>query len=178
MKFDLLKSISVLERTPKTLQTLLEGQHQDWTHQNEGGDSWSPYDVIGHLVHGEKTDWLPRIMIILNESDQKTFSPYDRFAQFKMNQGKSLNDLLLEFQELRASNIRRLQDLGLTDFDLEKEGIHPELGPVTMKNLIAAWVVHDMGHIAQVSRVMAKQYKNEVGPWPKYLTILNSTPIE
>lgn len=178
MNFDLEKSISVLRRTPAVMRTLLEGQHKDWTHQNEGGDSWSPYDVVGHLVHGEKTDWLPRIRIILNEGDQKIFKPYDRFAQFEMSKGKSLDTLLAEFEALRASNIGQLQDLGLTDFDLEKEGIHPELGPVTMKNLIAAWLVHDMGHITQVSRVIAKQYKDEVGPWPKYLTILNSTPKE
>ncbi|MEL6812115.1 MAG: DinB family protein [Bacteroidota bacterium] len=178
MNFDIQKAMAVLERTPATLMTLLSGLSSEWTTQNEGGDSWSPYDVIGHLVHGEKTDWMPRLEIVLSDGPTKTFEPYDRFAQFTMSDGKSLEVLLNAFEFLRKKNLELLKLKRLTEEDLDRQGIHPELGPVTLRNLLSAWVVHDLGHIAQISRVMAKQYKNEVGPWPKYLTILNYTPTE
>jgi len=178
MRYSVDEAISVLKKTPIVLKTLLGDLSSDWTHTNEGGDSWSPFDVVGHLVHGEKTDWMPRLEIVLNDSPDKTFSPYDRFAQFEMSQGKSLAQLLDEFELLRNDNLDTLQSKRLTSADLDREGIHPELGPVTLSEMLSAWVVHDLGHIAQVSRVMAKQYKDEVGPWPRYLTILNHTPKE
>lgn len=178
MKYDLNNAIAVLEKTPVIFKTMLGDLSSHWTHQNEGGDSWSPYDVVGHLVHGERTDWMPRLEIVLSDGPNKTFTPYDRFAQFEMSKGKSLSQLLEEFELLRNDNLNTLRSKQLTETDLTREGIHPELGPVTLSQMLSAWVVHDLGHIAQVSRVMAKQYKNEVGPWPKYLTILNHTPRE
>lgn len=178
MKYDLEQAILVLERTPRVMKTLLGGLSSEWTANNEGGDSWSPYDVIGHLVHGEKTDWMPRLEIILSDEGNKTFTPYDRFAQFEMSKGKTLNELLNSFETLRKDNLNTLQSKNLTVLDLDKKGIHPELGPVTLREMLSAWVVHDLGHITQVSRVMAKQYKEEVGPWTRYLTILNFTPSE
>ena len=178
MKFDLNKSIAVLERTPKVLRELLVGLAVEWTNNNEGGQSWSPYDVMGHLIHGEKTDWMVRTQLILGDGDNKNFEPFDRFAQFENSKGKTIEQLLQEFEELRAHNIKELRSKEISTEDLKKEGIHPEFGPVTLEQLLAAWLVHDMGHIAQISRVMAKQYKGEVGPWPKYLTILNHTPKE
>ncbi len=178
MKYDLEQAISVLQKTPEVMKTLLSGLSSEWTTNNEGGESWSPYDVIGHLVHGEKTDWMPRLEIVLSEEGNKTFTPYDRFAQFEMSKGKSLDDLLSEFETLRKENLNTLRSKNLSAEDLQREGIHPELGPVTLSEMLSAWVVHDLGHIAQVSRVMAKQYKREVGPWTKYLTILNFIPSE
>lgn len=178
MKFDLVKTISVLERTPAIFNTLLDGLSGDWTMENEGENTWSPFDVLGHLVHGEKTDWIPRIGIILSDTEDKTFEPYDRFAQFEMSKEKTLKELLIDFETLRKDNINYLKTRNLSEKKLALVGNHPELGPVTISQLLAAWVVHDLGHIAQVSRVMAKQYKEEVGPWPKYLTILNYTPKE
>lgn len=178
MKFNLTEAISVLEKTPLVLKELVGGLSKEWVVQNEGGDSWSPYDVIGHLVHGEKTDWMPRLEIVLNSSSNETFEPYDRFAQFEMSNGKSFNDLLDEFEVLRKSNLDVLLLKNLSETDLSKEAIHPELGIVTLRNMLSAWVVHDMGHIAQVSRVVAKQYRQEIGPWTRYLTIVNHTPQE
>lgn len=178
MKYNVKEAISVLEKSPAVFRSLLSGLSSEWTHNNEGGESWSPYDVIGHLVHGEKTDWMPRLEIVLSDSSNKTFTPYDRFAQFRMSEGKTLEDLLNEFESLRKENLDTLRSKQLTQKDLTRKGIHPELGPVQLSEMLAAWVVHDLGHIAQVSRVMAKQYKDEVGPWPKYLTILKHTPEE
>ena len=178
MKYDLEQAISVLQKTPEVMKTLLSGLSSEWTANNEGGDSWSPYDVIGHLVHGEKTDWMPRLEIVLREKGNKTFTPYDRFAQFELSKGKSLDELLLEFETLRNQNLQTLRSKNLNREDLQRHGIHPELGPVTLSEMLSAWVVHDLGHIAQVSRVMAKQYKGEVGPWTRYLTILKFTPSE
>lgn len=178
MKFKLENAIELLERTPAVLKELLSGLSEDWIHQNEGGDSWSPYVVVGHLVHGERTDWIPRTFIIMNDSDQKTFHPYDRFAQFEESKGKTLDELLEEFESLRKANLEQLKGFGLMESDLNREGIHPSLGPVSLSNLLSAWVVHDQGHIAQISRVLAKQYKDEVGPWTKYMTILKYSPKE
>ena len=178
MNFDLNQAISVLEKTPSVLKQLLGSLSQEWTHKNEGRDTWSPYDVLGHLIHGEQTDWMPRLEIILNEDENKTFEPYDRFAQFNGSKGKSMGDLLDKFDLLRKKNIRTLKTKYLMTHDLGKEGVHPELGPVTLRQMLSAWVVHDLGHIAQVSRVMAKQYKDEIGPWTQYLTIVNHTPKE
>ncbi len=173
MLFDLNKSVSVLERTPRVLESLLGGLDTPWTHENEGPDTWSPFDIVGHLVHGEKTDWIPRILIILNDSDNKTFRPVDRFAQFEESKGKTMADLLEEFKSLRNQNLEQLKGFVLTEFELNSKGIHPELGEVTLQQVLATWVTHDLGHIAQISRVMAKQYKNEVGPWTAYISILS-----
>ena len=178
MEFQLEKAIEILERTPSVMKELLLGLSEDWIQNNEGQDTWSPYDVIGHLVHGEKTDWMPRLEIVLSDSEDKTFTPYDRFAQFEMSKGKSLEKLLHEFESLRKENLNTLRSKNLSEKDLTRTAIHPSLGIITLKNMLAAWVVHDLGHIAQVSRVMAKQYKNEIGPWTQYLTIVKHTPKE
>jgi hypothetical protein len=173
MKFELDQAIALLERTPSVLKSLMSGLSEDWTHQNEGPGTWSPFDVLGHLVHGERTDWIPRVFIIMNDSDNKTFTPFDRYAQFEESRGKTLDDLLTEFGTLRKQNIEQLRGFGLLDSDFKRKGIHPELGEVTLAQVIATWVTHDLGHLAQISRVMAKQYKNEVGPWTAYISILS-----
>ena len=173
MQFDYDKTLEILKRTPAVLEQLLSGLSQDWYVHNEGAETWSPYDVIGHFIHGEKTDWLERTEIILSNAADKTFIPFDRFAQMGESNQKSIEELLQEFKRLREANLEKLQALEISERDLNKKGIHPELGEVSLKQLLASWVVHDLGHIAQISRVMAKQYKDEVGPWIKYLGILN-----
>lgn len=178
MKFKLSKAIPILERTPAVLNSLLADIPIEWSQSNEGPNTWSPFDVVGHLIHGEKTDWIPRLEIIMGKEPIKKFVPFDRFAQFENSQGKNIKDLLKDFELLRKANVDLLRFKNLSPEDLNRTGVHPELGPVTLGNLLSAWVVHDLGHIAQVSRVMAKQYKNEVGPWPKYMTILNYTLTE
>ncbi len=172
MKFDLNESIEILSRTPAVLETLLSGLSDDWLNNNEGEESWSPYDIIGHLIHGEKTDWIPRMEIILSNSTDKNFKPFDRFAQKNESKGKSFNELLEEFKLLRTKNIEILRSKNLTANDLAKTGIHPEFGEVTLEQLLATMTVHDLGHIAQISRVMAKQYSEEAGPWKAYLPVL------
>ena len=172
MKISLEKSIHILERTPSILKALLQNLSEDWTTPNEGPETWSPYDVVGHLIHGEKTDWIPRARIILEQGEKQPFTPFDRFAQFVESKGKTLNQLLDEFESHRTDNIKTLKALNITEADLTKTGIHPEFGAVTLENLLAAWVVHDLGHIHQISRVMAKQYTNEVGPWTQYMGVL------
>ena len=171
MEFDLTKSSQVLERTPAVLENLLQDISDDWTMHNEGEETWSPYDIIGHLIHGEQTDWIVRAEIILYNDDKK-FIPFDRFAQFKESEGKDLQQLLKEFQELRKSNIEKLKSFNLTDDDLNKTGIHPELGEITLRQLLSTWTIHDLTHISQITRVMAKQYKEAVGPWTKYFRVL------
>ena len=146
--------------------------YADWTYVNEGGETWTVYDILGHLIHGEKTDWIPRAEIILSENTDKTFKPFDRFAQFEDSEGKSLNQLLDEFKILRRKNIAHLLSKKITGKNLEEKGIHPAFGEVNLSQLLATWVVHDLNHIAQISRVMAKQYKAETGPWIAYLSIL------
>ena len=172
MNFDLKKAIEILERTPSVLESLLGNLSDDWTSRNEGENTWSPYDVVGHLIHGENTDWLPRTKIILSRGTNTDFEPYDRFAQFENSKGKSLRQLLSTFKKLRKANMDELKFMNFEENELELTGIHPEFGAVTLRQLLAAWVVHDLGHIVQISRVMAKQYKEEAGPWVKYLTVL------
>ena len=174
MKFDLEKSLEILERTPDVFISMLQGISSDWTSVNEGGESWSVYDIIGHLIHGEKTDWVPRTDIILSEETDKNFTPFDRFAQFEDSRGKTLGRLLQEFKMLRERNIEQLRSKNITGEDLAQTGIHPAFGEVTLKQLLSTWVVHDLNHIAQICRVMANQYKEEVGPWTVYLKILQS----
>ncbi len=173
MEFELKKSLEILERTPSVLEYLLRGISEEWSMNDEGEETFSPYDVIGHLIHGERTDWMVRLEIILSDSKDKTFEPYDRFAQFEESDGIPLNELLTQFKVLRDRNIRILLSKNITEQDLNKTGIHPELGRVTLRQLISTWTVHDLAHLAQISRVMAKQYTEEVGPWREYLGILN-----
>ncbi len=174
MDFNLDKSIEILARTPETLRNLLDNISADWTSVNEGGETWSVYDIIGHLIHGEKTDWIVRTAIILSDRDNKSFELFDRFAQFDQSNGKSLQELLEEFKLLRKNNIHWLRAQHFTNTDLQRIGIHPAFGAVTLSQLLATWTVHDLNHISQICRVMAKQYKDEVGPWTAYLRILQS----
>lgn len=173
MKFELATGIAVLERTPGALRALLEGLPSDWTDATEGTDTWSPWVVVGHLIHGERTDWIPRAGIILAQGADRRFAPYDRFAQFRESRGKSLAELLDEFARLRARNLATLAGWQLGEHQLALEGEHPDFGPVTLRQLLATWVAHDLGHVAQVARVMAKQYREAVGPWRGYLPIMD-----
>ena len=165
--------ISLVERTPATLRALLEGLPRVWTDASEGPDTFTPFDVVGHLIHGERTDWIPRARIILAQGDDRTFEPYDRFAQQRDSAGKSMDELLVTFAELRTQNITALRSMQIGEAELALEGQHPELGRVTLRQLLSCWPVHDLGHLAQISRVMAKRYRDEVGPWRAYLTILD-----
>ena len=144
-----------------------------WIMNNEGPETFSPFDVIGHLIHGEKTDWRPRIQRIIEHGNTKAFELFDRFAMYEESKGKTMHQLLQEFETLRNENIIWLRSLDLTDTDFDKKGMHPQLGEVTMKNLLATWVVHDLTHIAQITRVMAKQYKDAIGPWTEFFRIIN-----
>ena len=164
--------VAILERTPATLSALLSGLPDAWISATEGEGTWSPYDVIGHLIHGERTDWIPRARIILAQGPDVRFEPYDRFRHRARNAKRTLDSLLDEFARLRAENLRELGSWKLTEAQLDLPGEHPSLGPVTLRQLLSAWVVHDLGHIAQVARVMAKQYRAEVGPWVPYLPVL------
>lgn len=172
MDFHLTDAIVVLERTPATLRTLLSGLPSTWTDSNEGGDSWSPFVIIGHLVHGERTDWISRAEMILAQGPNGRFTPYDRFAQFEESRGKTLAMLLDEFASLRAANLTTLRSWNLTPAQLSLEGIHPDFGAVALHQLLATWVAHDLGHVAQTARVMARQYGTAVGPWRAYLPVL------
>ena len=172
MDFDLDLSIDVLARTPATLETLLGGLAEPWIRGVEGPDTFSPFDVVGHLIDGEETDWIPRARIILARGPDLRFEPYDRFRHRTRNVNRSLTSLLQEFAELRAANLELLRSWRLTPTDLDLPGVHPSLGRVSLRQLLAAWVVHDLGHVAQVVRVMAKQYRNAVGPWVPYLPVL------
>ena len=173
MDFHLASGVAVLERTPRTLQAMLAGLSQSWTDASEGPETWSPYVIVGHLVHGERTDWIPRARLILAQGADRRFTPYDRFAQLHESQGRSLDQLLEEFSRLRGENLSTLAACQLTDAQLSLEGEHPEFGAVTLRQLLATWVAHDLGHVAQVARVMAKQYREAVGPWRAYLPVLD-----
>ena len=173
MVFDLNKSIEILERTPAVVTALLQGLSSEWLFNNEGADTWSPYDIIGHYIEGEKTDWIPRMRIILSNDDDKRFVPFDRFAQLNNDKNKPIAALLHEFAEWRKNNSLELREANLNEEKLNKKGIHPAFGEVTLRQLLAAWVAHDLNHIHQISRVMAKQYKEEIGPWTKYISVVN-----
>jgi hypothetical protein len=172
MTFDLKNAIALLARTPKIMRAWLEGMPQDWLYVNEGDQSWSAFDIVGHFIHGERTDWIPRARIILSANEDKTFVSFDRFAQFEDSQGKTLTDLLDTFEELRRANLEELRDFGLEVEDYQKTGIHPELGLVNLGQLLATWVVHDLDHLAQIAQIMGRQYREDVGPWGEYLGIL------
>jgi hypothetical protein len=171
--FDLAQAIDILRRTPTVLDGWLRGLSDDWVTENEGPKTFSPYDVVGHLVHGEKADWIGRARIILEEGEGRTFDPFDRFAMYEESKGKTLPELLDEFAALRAENLATLEGMALADEDLDRKGTHPELGTVALRQLLATWTVHDLSHIGQIARVMAKQYKSEVGPWRKYIPLLD-----
>ena len=172
MDFDLKKSIEILESTPQVLKALLTGLSSEWIRSNEGKNTWSPYNVVGHLIYGEKTDWLVRTKIIISTSENKPFEPFDRFAQISEDQKRPIRELLDEYEELRNNNLKELQSFKVDQKHLDQIGVHPEFGEVNLRQLLSAWVVHDLGHLAQIARVMAKQYKDEVGPWVQYLSIL------
>jgi len=172
MQFDLKKSIEILTRTPYVIEILLNGINNEWIMNNEGENTWSPFDIIGHLIYGDKTDWIIRMEIILSDSQNKRFTPFDRFAQFEENKGKDIVQLLNEFKVIRKQNIEILESKKINLKDLTKKGIHPVFGEVTLEELLATWTAHDLSHIAQIARVMARQYTNEVGPWKQYLPIL------
>lgn len=172
MEFELQHAIEILRRTPETLDSLLHDLPEPWLVQNEGPETWSPYDIVGHLIHAEETDWIPRAKIILEHGETRAFDPFDRFAMVEKFKGKSTAELLDTFAQSRTTSLRELEMMNLTRALLEKRGRHPELGMVTMKQLLATWVVHDLGHIRQVARVMARQYRDAVGPWKTYLPVL------
>ena len=167
------EAIAILGRTPSTLDALLRGLPASWIVAHEGGETWSPFDVIGHLIHGEQVDWIPRAKIILTHGDARAFDRFDRLAQFTASAGRTLADLLDDFARLREVNLRELGALNLTDADLDRLGRHPELGVVSLRQLLATWVTHDLDHIMQISRVLARQYSDEVGPWRAYLRIIS-----
>jgi hypothetical protein len=172
-QFDLPQAVEVLQRTPPAIRALLGGLSESWTSPNEGPDTFSAFDNLGHLVHAERTDWIPRARIILEQGRSRPFDPFDRFAQFHESRGKSVGDLLDELERLRAESVETLRGWRLGPRELALEGEHPALGRVTLAQLLASWVVHDLGHLAQISRVMAKRYRTAVGPWRAYLPVLD-----
>jgi hypothetical protein len=172
MKHNFEDTISLLTRTPAALDALLRELPATWTSQNEGENSWSAYDIVGHLIHGEQTDWMPRARMILQFGESRTFEPFDRLAQFRDSRGKTLSQLLDEFAHLRSENLRELRALSLRQEDLERRGRHPALGVVRLSQLLATWAVHDLTHLHQISRVLAHQYREAVGPWSEYLGVL------
>lgn len=172
MEFRFDDALPVLRRTPAVLRALLTDLPDPWIAAVEGPGTWSPFDVVGHLIHGERTDWVPRVEHLLRHGDAVPFPPFDREAMFAASKGRSLGELLDTFERLRRENVARLEGLGLTEADLSRRGRHPEFGVVTLGQHLSTWVAHDLGHIAQVVRVMARQYTTAVGPWRAYLSIL------
>ena len=172
MQHNLQDTISLLARTPAALNALLRDLPETWTLRNEGGETWSAFDIIGHLIHGERTDWMPRTKMILQFGETKSFEPFDRWGQERESKAKSLAQLLDEFARLRSENLNELRGLNLRQEDLERRGKHPALGVVTLSELLATWAAHDLTHLHQISRVMAHQYREAVGQWTKFLGVL------
>lgn len=172
MEFDLAKAVSVLQATPAVLRAWLGQLPAEWILSNDGPDSWSPFDVVGHLIHGERSDWIPRAKIILSGAQRREFEPFDRFAMLTENQARSVQDLLNEFEALRQRSLIRLAALRIRETDFGKTGVHPTLGEVTLRQLLSTWVAHDLNHLGQIAEVLARQYKAEVGPWKELLAIL------
>lgn len=172
MNSNIQDTIALLSRTPAALDALLRGLPERWTLRNEGENTWTPFDVIGHLIHGERTDWIPRTRRILQFGESRPFEPFDRLAQNQESKGKSLGQLLDEFARLRGDNIRELRAMNLKPEDFEKRGMHPALGSVTLSELLATWATHDLTHLHQISRIMAHQYREAVGPWSRFLGVL------
>jgi hypothetical protein len=173
MEFDLTQTIKILSRTPAVLNALLKDAPQELVTSNEGPDTWSPFDIIGHLIHGETTDWIPRARMILNYGESRAFEPFNRFAQNENSKGKSTLELLEEFETLRRQSLSALKEMNITADQLALRGMHPSLGSVTLRQLLSTWVAHDLSHIAQAVRVMCKQYSDAVGPWREFLPILS-----
>src|SRR5579864_3329980 len=173
MEFNLEQTVALLARTPSALNALLRDLPEAWTQQNEGEETWSAFDVVGHLIHGEHTDWIPRAQRILEYGESRAFEPFDRWAQEKESQGKSLPQLLDEFARLRGENVQKLRAMNLQSSDFQRKGKHPSLGTVTMSELLATWAAHDLTHLHQISRVMAYQYRDTVGPWSKFLGVMH-----
>ena len=169
------EAVAILARTPAALDAMLRGLPEGWITAHEGGDSWGPFDVIGHLIHGERTDWMMRARIILEHGESRAFEKFDRLAQFAVSRGRALDSLLDEFADLRQQNLRELAGLSLSEADLDRLGRHPELGVVTLRQLLATWVAHDLDHVIQIARVLARQYSDEVGPWRAYLRVISGT---
>lgn len=172
MKFQIEKAIEILSNTPATVKSLLGNLSEDWTVEKEDSESWSAFDVVGHLIHGEETDWIPRAEIILAQGENLTFAPFDRFAQFEKSKGKVLGELLEIFGDLRQKNLEKLRQMNITEEKLKLKGNHPELGEVNLEQLLATWVVHDLTHIRQIVMILAKKYDGNVGVWKEYLSIL------
>jgi hypothetical protein len=171
--FVLEEATAVLTRTPLVLSALLRDLPDGWVAASEGDETWSPFDVVGHLLHGERTDWIPRARIILEHGESRAFDRFDRFAQFADAPSRTLGSLLDEFAEVRQESLAALAALRISDTDLDRRGRHPELGVVTLRQLLSTWVAHDLDHVVQVSRVMARRYSDEVGPWRAYLRIIS-----
>jgi hypothetical protein len=176
MKLDLERALEVLERTPSIVEAALSGLSEEWLSAHEGPDTFSPREVLGHLIHGEETDWVPRLELILETGEEVPFTPFDRFGFRGKIEGRSIQDLIDEFTRLRRENLDFVRSLELEEKDFERRGTHPALGAVTLGQLLAAWVVHDLGHVRQIVRVLAHQYDEAVGPWKEYLTILSPPP--
>jgi DinB superfamily len=172
MEIELANVIEILNRTPRALKELLHGLPKTWTETNEGENTWSPFDVIGHLIHGERVNWIPRAKMILKFGEAKAFEPFDRFAQFEASKGKTMEALLEEFEDIRQENIRILKSMNLTLEDLQKCGHHPEFERVTLGELLSTWAAHDLDHVVQISRTLAKGYREAVGPWRAYLSVM------
>ena len=168
---------AILSRTPATLDALLRGLPDGWITAHEGGETWSPFDVVGHLIHSERTNWIPRAKVILEHGETRAFDEFDRFVQFTATEGRTLASLLDEFAMLRQESLRQLAALRLSDTDLDRGGRHPELGVVTLRHLLATWVAHDLDHIMQIARVLGRQYADDVGPWRAYLRIIRDTHL-
>jgi len=171
MKFQIEQAVEILRQTPEALNSLLGNLSDNWTEKGDS-ENWSPFDIVGHFIHGEETDWIPRAEIILAQGENRTFMPFDRFAQFEKSKGKSLSELLETFAGLRKENIEILQKMNLTGEQLKLKGIHPELGEVNLEQLLSTWVIHDLTHIRQIVIVLAKKYSENVGVWKEYLSIL------
>ena len=172
MKFQVEQAIEILEQTPKTVKSLVGNLSDEWTDKTPDVENWSPFDIVGHLIHGEETDWIPRARIILAQGENPIFEPFDRFAQFGKSKDKTLDELLEIFAASRAKSLETLREMNLTEEKLQLKGIHPELGEVTLEQLLATWVVHDLGHIKQIVTVLAHKYAENVGVWKQYLSIL------
>jgi hypothetical protein len=173
MRFDLPRAVEILERTPAVLRALLTGLPSEWTMAKEPPDAWSPFDVVGHLIHGEEMDWIPRARIILTDGERRTFEPFDRYAQLEKSKGKTTGQLLEDFAAARRGSLDALHSMNLGPRDLERTGRHPELGVVTLAQHLATWTVSDLSHIRQIARAMAKQWADEVGPWRAYLRVVS-----
>lgn len=173
MNHNLQYTSALLSRTPAALNALLRDLPEEWTHRNEGENTWTAFDIVGHLIHGDRTDWMARAKRILEFGETKAFEPFDRLGQERESQGKSLPQLLDEFARVRSEKLDELRALNLSAADLEKRGLHPALGVVTLSELLATWAAHDLTHLHQLSRVMAYQYREAVGPWSKYLGVLH-----